>query len=181
MGVPVLKQKPGLQVERKDMGRADSFRYNILTHVVDENYDRAIHELKTFLSRETEFHKARLRSERFVHHCVDLVNAIRAKRNFPGMNSLTIAKQQELNDRFREHFNELQYILKKIEKIEHEVKLEDVRSTVWVVKSIAWCAGLLLAVAFLMDVNAGLFRTVVYVIDDTFFRVAKLCLSLIGF
>lgn len=181
MGVPALKPKSSLQVERKDMGRADSFRYNILTHVADENYDRAIHDLKNFMSRETEFLKAKIRSERFVLHCIDLVNAIRAKRRFPGMNSLTIAKQQELNDRFREHFNELQYILKKIEKIEHEVRLEDVRSTVWVVKALAGAIGVVLALGFLIDVNAGLLRTTIFVIDDGFFRFTRWMLGLVGF
>ncbi|MEN0059325.1 MAG: hypothetical protein AAGB31_10870, partial [Bdellovibrio sp.] len=38
-------------VDRTDLGRPESLRYNILTWVLDERYDRAIDELREYLER----------------------------------------------------------------------------------------------------------------------------------
>ena len=102
-----------MQLDAKEMGRADSLRYNVLHHVVSENYDRAIDDLKSALEKKSVFPSFREKAERFASHAVDLVNAIRAKRHFPGIDSLTMAKQEEISDRYMEHFRELQTMLKK--------------------------------------------------------------------
>jgi hypothetical protein len=155
----------------KDMGRADSFRYNVLSNVVEENYDGAIRELKSFLEGETLYPGLKGRTERYIMFCVDLVNAIRAKRNFPGIKSLTAAKQKELNDKYLSHFFELQQVLKRIERIEYDMKIEDSRSTVWVVKAIMIALAVILAFAFLKDLNKWLMGTIIYVTDDTLNRI----------
>src|SRR6185312_7473140 len=118
MGLPAKKDQFQLQVERHDMGKADTLRYNVITFVVEENYERAIQELRTFSEKDSEYPKFKEKTERYISHAIDLVNAIRTKRKFPGAAFMTMAKQQELNERFREHFNELQNILKRIEKTE---------------------------------------------------------------
>lgn len=180
MGVPKL-QTNEFKVDRQDLGRADTLRYNVLSYVVEENYDKAIGELKKFLDKDSEYPHFKERVERYVMHSVDLVNAIRAKRKFPGVNSLTMAKQQELNEKFRTHFNELQYILKKIEKIQVDLRLEDVRSTVWVVRAIMNAAVAIAVAAFLLDVSRGLMRTTMVVVDDTFIRLTDWIFSIVGF
>jgi hypothetical protein len=173
MGAPSLKQdfKPDLGVGRSDMGRADTLRFNVSTYVVEENYDRAIHELKLFLDSDFEFPTLRGRIERYIHHAIDLVNAIRAKRRFPGAQMLTMAKQQELNEKFVSHFAELQTVLKKIERVQQDVRIEDVRSTVWIVQTAAYSVFAVAIVAFLLDVNQGLLATTVNVIDDVFHEI----------
>ncbi|MEZ0391714.1 MAG: hypothetical protein ACAH59_05835 [Pseudobdellovibrionaceae bacterium] len=170
MGAPNLLKdfKPDFAANRQDMGRADTLRFNVLTYVVEENYDRAIHEMKIFLNRDFDYPKFRERIERYIEHAIDLVNAIRAKRNFPGAQMLTMAKQQELNEKFVAHFSELQSILKKIERIQQDVRIEDVRSTVWIVKAAVNAVFAVAVVAFLLDVNAGLLKTTILVIDDVF-------------
>lgn len=175
MGAPVLKNnfKPDLGVDRKDMGRADTLRFNVLTYVVEENYERAIHELKAFLERDFEYPKFKGRVERYIHHAIDLVNAIRAKRKFPGAQMLTMAKQQELNEKFASHFAELQHILKKVEHIQQDVRIDDIRSTVWIVKAAIHSAIAIAVVAFLMDVNNGLMQTTMLVVDDVFLEITR--------
>lgn len=170
MGLPVVKGSSGerIQIDRKDMGRADSLRYNILASVVEENYDRAIAELNQFLNQDSAFPRFREKTERFIQHAIDLVNAIRAKRKFPGMNSLTAAKQQELNEKFHEHFKELQHVLMKVEKIQNDLKIEDVRSTVYVLKAVVNAGFAVAGLAFLLEISRGLFKTAWFVFDESF-------------
>ncbi len=158
----------GLHVDKHELGKADTLRYNVSTHVVDEKYDLAIEELNMYFAADSEFPRFKEKIERHIEHCIDLINAIRAKRNFPGASSLTMAKQQELNDRFRQHFDELQTNLKQIEKIKVDLKLQDIRSTVLVIKAIAHSVLIIFLVAFFIEAGRGLFGTTVSVIDDYF-------------
>lgn len=151
-----------------DLGKADTLRYNVLTFVVEENYDSAIRELREFYNSDSEYPKLKERIERYVQHGIDLVNAIRAKRNFPGMKMLTVAKQQEMNEKFVAHFNELQQVLKRIERIQNDLRLEDIRSTVWIVKAAIYSAIAMALIAFILDANQWLLRTTVIVVDDIF-------------
>ncbi|HRO66800.1 MAG TPA: hypothetical protein PL182_04485, partial [Pseudobdellovibrionaceae bacterium] len=96
-----------LDGERTDLGRVDSLRYNILTWVLNERYDKAIQELREFDSRPSPYPTFHAKVSRYILHSIDLIFAIKAKRNFPGINSLTRAKQQELREKFKEHFMEL--------------------------------------------------------------------------
>ena len=180
MGLPAKKVDFNI-AEKKDLGRADTLRYNVMSFVVEENYDRAIQELKSFASKDSDFPKFKEKSERFIMHATDLVNAIRVKRRFPGMNNLTAAKQQEINDSYKKHFDELQYILKKIEKIQNDLKLEDVRSTVYVIKAIVNAMFGIFLVAFLIEVSKGLFATAWVVVDDMFIASTNWIFKSIGF
>lgn len=169
MGLPAkINYSKSINVDRRDLGKGDTLRFNVLSHVVEENYDKAIDELKSFLNADSDYPKFRSRSERYILHSVDLVNGIRAKRNFPGMSSLTTAKQQELHEKFKEHFNELTVTLKKVEKIQVDVRMEDFRSTVWVVQAVAYAIIAIAVAAFLLDANAGLFKTIWNVADEIF-------------
>lgn len=170
MGLPARKYSE-FNVDQKEMGPADTLRYNIMTYVVEENYDRAIHELTQYMKGESEYPRFKDRIERYVEHGVDLINAIRAKRKFPGASSLTMSKQQELNDRYKMHFNELQAVLKTIEKIQSELKLEDIRSTVYVVKAAIHAVFAIAFIAFVIEASRGLMYTAWVVIEDYFIEI----------
>jgi hypothetical protein len=181
MGLPAARLSPTqLQLDRSEMGSADTLRYNVLTFVVEENYDRAILELKKFRDGESEYPRFKERVERYVAHGIDLVNAIRAKRRFPGMNSLTMAKQQEISDMFKMHFHELQQILKKIEKVQTDLRIEDVRSTAYVVRALIIAVSAVVIVAFILEVSSGLLETTLYVLDDTLTHVVEWVFSVTG-
>lgn len=187
MAVPVIKDgKPDKQffevkVDTQDLGKPDSLRYSILTWVLDERYDRAIDELKDFIDSPSEYPNFKAKITRFVNHSIDLIYAIKAKRSFPGINSLTRAKQQELREKFKEHFRELQYVLKIIEKIHADLRVRDVRSTIYVVQAL-WLAVLgIIIVAFSMEIFHGLAKTAMVVFDDSFGHVANWLADHIGF
>lgn len=166
--------------EPVDFGRADSLRYNILMWVLDEKYDKSIQEMRNFLINPSEYPNFKGKVERFVTHGIDLIYAIKAKRNFPGIASLTRAKQQELREKFKEHFRELQSVMKKIEKIQVDLRIEDARSTLYVVRAL-WVAGASIAVlAFFLEVVNGLAKTSHVVANDMLENGVSFLFSLIG-
>ena len=179
-GQPVEAQLFNLRAEVTDLGRADSLRYNILTWVLDEQYDKAIKELKSFLEIPSPYPDFKERVTRYCFHSVDLIYAIKAKRNFPGIASLTRAKQQELREKFKEHFKELQYILTRVEKVEADLRISDTRSTIYVVQAL-WFAGIgIILLAFLLEIIRGLAQTGFVVFDDSITTATNWLFALIG-
>lgn len=151
-----------------DTGLRDGPRSLILSNVASEHYQKALDELELYTNSHADYPQFKQRAERYLSYAGDLINAIRAKRSFPGMQHLSMSKQQELHDRAMTHFDDLKATLKKVEKIEAEVHLEDVRSTVWVVKAIVYCLFALLVLGFLLEVSRGLLPAANVVVDDAF-------------
>ena len=171
MGAVKLPTDPkNFSLDRRDLGKADTLRYNVLVFVAEENYDRAVHELKSFFSKDSEYPELKERIERYVNYSIDLVNAIRAKRRFPGMSSLTASKQQEIIDRFRRHYEELKVILKKIEKVQKDLEVQDRRSTVIVVKAAVNASIALAILAFVLEAARGLVANF-YNVGDNYFTI----------
>lgn len=150
-------------------GHANTLRHSILTFVAEENYDMAIHEFQNFLNAKSEYPKFKPRVDRYVRHGIDLIHAIRAKRHFPGIHSLTITKQQELAKKVKIHLDELQYILRKIEKIQVELRVEDSRSTIWVLRAAAMAILSVALAAFILDFTKGGIYSSFYAVTDDFF------------
>ncbi len=152
----------------RDIGQVDTMRHTILSHVATENYERAIEELRRYCDAKAAYPQFSVRSERYSKYAVDLINAVKAKRSFPGLHHLAMSKQQELFDRAMEHFDDLKATLRKIEQIDREVKLEDVRSTVLVVKAMIYSAFAVLVVGFLMEISRGVLPAAFVVVDSSF-------------
>lgn len=167
--------------DRADLGRPDSLRFNILTWVLDERYDKAIEELRDFLEQPSEYPNFKSKITRYIHHSVDLIYAIKAKRSFPGINSLTRAKQQELREKFKEHFRELQYVLKVVEKIQGDLRIQDARSTIYVVRALWFSLLGVVLLAFWIEIFHGLAKTSYIVFDEAFGNIANWLAELIGF
>ncbi len=148
---------------KRDLGRIDSLRTAIPGMVLAENYERAKEELVAYVELKTAFPHFQQRVERLVQHCCELIQAIQTKRNFPGLAALSLAKQQEIQDKVIEHFEDLKVHIKQIENVERDTKLNDVRSTVWVVR--AFCQGAvgICFAMFLMDVKNGEFGNLLLV------------------
>lgn len=164
----------------KEMGPVDSLRHTIMGFVAQENYQRAIDELERYVESKKDYPQFQQRSDRYVKYSIDLMNAIKAKRSFPGMQHLAMSKQQELYDRAMAHFDELKATLRKIEQINIEVRLEDVRSTVWVVKALIFSFFAILVLAFLMEISRGVLPSATIVVDDTFGRLTNWVFDQLG-
>lgn len=176
MGLPATKQndvlnegskvsQPGsifeMSIDRSDLGTPDTVRYTVLSYVLDERYDAAIEKLRVFLDEPSEYPNFRSKTERFISHSIDLVYAIKAKRSFPGVSSLTRAKQQELREKFKGHFRELTQTLKIVEKIQTDLRIEDVRSTIYVVKALWYAIVAIIGTAFIIEMTSGFFLEIV--------------------
>ena len=157
-----LKEK----MEEKSSGRIDSLRHTILRFVVEGSYDTASSELIRYESMQKEYPTFRKRARPYLEHCQDVIQAVKSKRNMPGLQGLPMAKQQELFERVLEHFEELKVYLKKIEIIEKDVKLEDLRSTVLVVKALAYSVFAIVIVVFVRSAAVNIFQSFDYVLDD---------------
>jgi hypothetical protein len=150
-----------------DFGKTEGYRNTILMLVTQENYVQAIEELRNYLSCHVEFPEFKNRAERYILYAIDLVNGIKAKKSFHGIHQLATAKQQELHERAFSHLEDLVLTLKKIERIEREVRLEDVRSTIWVVKAVVHCTLAILFIAFILEMSRGILSAASVLIDHS--------------
>ena len=164
----------------KDGGLDDGFNNAVLGFVATENYDRAIDEIGKYIQDKAAFPQFKSRVDRYGQHAVDLIHAIRAKRSFPGLNMLAMSKQQDLFDRSMAHFEELKTALKKIESAYHEVRLEDVRSTVWVVKAAVYCGFSLIVLGFLVEVSRGALPSAMTLLDSAFGDITNWAFDKLG-
>jgi hypothetical protein len=169
-----------MQASTKDVGAVDTFRHNILSHVATEAYTTAIDEIKEYADSKGEYPAFKDRAGRYASYAIDLVNAIKAKRSFPGLQHLSMSKQQELFDRAMEHFEDLKHTLRKIEQVDREVRLEDVRSTVWVVKAVVYSVTVLLTVGFLLETSKGVIPAIDVLLDQSFGDVTNWVFDKIG-
>lgn len=181
MGLPAISDgKPSFMVNPTDMGRADSLRYNVISLVREEAYEQAVTTLNEFVNRPTDFPQLARRVQRYIEHSIDLVRAIEMKRNFPGANRLTAARQQDLKLKVKQHIDELVYCLKKVEQVEISLRVEDVRSTVLVIHAIVLSVFAIAVVAFVIELSRGLMLDTVIVVDDIFQEISNWVYKFIG-
>lgn len=167
MSAVSFKEKKAVNdLDISDLGVPDTVRYNVLTFVVNEEYDRATTYLKDFLERDSDYPNFKERIDRYVNHAIDLVGAIRTKRNFPGLSLLTKSKQNELRERYRDHFQELKSVMRKVETCQEELRLSDIKSTTMLVKSVWFSTVVVVISAVVIEIFQGLGATFFIVFDD---------------
>ncbi len=154
------------KLESKETGKTNSLKHTILSYIVEGKYDVAKEELVKYVERQHEFPNFKTRTERFVSYSLDVIQAIKTKRNFPGMHTLPLSKQQEILEKVVDHFEELKHFLNKIEISEKEVKLDDLRSTVWVIRALSYSIFALVLIFFLRTTALSLLYTFDFVVSD---------------
>lgn len=117
-------------------GRPDSLLATILGYVAKDKFDTAVKELRYYQQYKSDVAVFNERTERYFDHSEELILAVKAKKSFPNIEALPMAKRQEIFERVQQHFDELQMILKRIEQIENDIKVQDARSTVWVIQAL---------------------------------------------
>jgi hypothetical protein len=139
----------------------------ILSQVIEERYDEAIQDLQGYLNSRPQYPDFKERSEKFVQYGVELIEAIRAKRSFPGWNALNMSKQKDLFEKALAHFEDLKATLIRIEAIEREVRIIDVRSTVWVMRACVYSVTALLIFALMRELTGGVIPSINTIVDTT--------------
>lgn len=168
------------QLKKRNYSGGNNFRHAILGYVQDEQYQLAKQEMQAYVDSKTDYPVYASKTERFLKHASDLISAIEAKRGFHGMSALSFAKQQELFDRVMEHFDELADIMKKMEAIERDLRVEDMRATVWVVGTFAICWFVVTVVAIGLDFNTKVFHDLIVIIDGFGLYLKNVIFSVIG-
>ena len=146
----------------------------------NEQYDQAIETLNYFIEDKKEFPNFKERADRYLTYAVELIKGIQAKRSFPGMQMLAMAKQKELHDKALRHYADLKLTLQRIEKIADDVRLEDLRLTVWVIKALVHCFFAIVALAFFMEASGGVFGAANHVVDDSFSKLINVVFERLG-
>jgi hypothetical protein len=147
-------------------GRQDGLRQIILRSITMGDYKRAEEDLVQYINLKGNYPDFAPRVEQLVQHAKELINAIRSKRNLPGLGQLTMSKQKEIMDHVVAHFNELKSTLKAIERIASDVALSDIRSTVWLLKTCSYVVLSLVVAVFLRSFNTEIGQPFWIVFND---------------
>ena len=137
-------------------GRMDGLRRAVLKSVVLGDYEKANQSLDNYIQFKEDYPDFHPRVADMVRHSRELINAVRSKRNLPGLSQLTIAKQKEIMDHVVNHFNELKFTLKAIEKVAKDVALSDIRSTVWFIQTVSYVVLAIVVTYFMLTFTSDI-------------------------
>lgn len=146
--------------------RPDGLRYTVLNAVIWKKYEHAVSSLDQYIDDRKDFPRMQERAGRYISHCKDLINAIKRKRDFQGLGSLPVPKQHEMFEAVLDHFDELTHYLKRVEAVNAEAQINDLRSTVYVLKSITYSVAAIFTVAFAMELIQNIYGAYDMVLSD---------------
>ena len=178
--VQEIQQELTKKLVQKDWGRHDSIRHTVLRRVVEAEYDEAIRDLESYVQSQSKYPAFQQKCQPYLKHCVELAYAIRTKRNFTGLSTMSLSKQQEIYEKVVDHFEELKRFLKQIEKVERDVRLVDIRSTVWVLRAWWQSCLVILGVAFFMEMSTGLHKSFFLVANTLVDNATTYVFNLLG-
>ena len=161
------------RLQKKISGRSDGLRNTILSFVARDKFDTAVKELRYYQQYKSDLTPFIDRTERLVDHCEELILAIKAKKAFPNIDQMPMGKRQELFERVQDHFDELQNVLKRVEQIENDIRVQDSRSTVWVLQALIVCSMIVVIVAIVNEALQTMGLSFNVVLDDMLLLIYK--------
>ncbi len=147
-------------------GRLDGFRHTILSLVVEGRYDVAIAEISLYSTTDQKLPVFKRRAERFLSHCEELIRAIESKIKFCQTRTITRSQKHELYTMVIRHFHELTDSLKKIERIENDIRVNDLKSTVWVLKAFIMSVGCIILFGMTREAVLSMSKPMNVIITD---------------
>lgn len=162
----MLQQQLKAQLRSREVGRNHSLRRTVLRFVVDGRYEEASAMIEEYLEHKKDYPALGIRAQAHVSHAKDLIHAVRSKRNFPNLSQLSMSKQQEILEHALGHFEELKYSLRAIEHLVKDEAVKDIRSTVWVLRSLVYLVTAVVGTAFFMDFTDSLGKPIWAVFND---------------
>lgn len=143
-----------------------ALREDVTRLIAASEFTQAVQLLKQFSERDFAFPNFKLKAERYLNQSIDLVLAMESNRKFSGSASLTRSKQQELNDKFKKHHDELKEMLNKVELCYNDLLFKDNLSSRYIVKSF-WASILIVSISlFILDLFNGLSQTVLVFLES---------------
>ena len=155
-------------------GRLDGLRYTILSLVVEGRYDTAIAEISFYSNSDQKLQVFKSKAQRYLNHCEELIRAIESKIKFCQTRTITRSQKHQLYMMVMKHFNELTDSLKKIERIENDIRVTDLKSTVWVLKAVIMSAGVVLLFGMIREALLTMKEPSMVIVDDSIEFIFKL-------
>ena len=147
--------------------------------VTEGKYETAEKEIFSYIASRKNYRNFQSRCKPYAKCCKSLIRSIQEKREFSGLQTLSLSKQQEFHDKVLEHFDELKDYLKQIERVEQDVYLKDLRSTTWFIRTIFQCVVVILGLAFFLDLTEGTARSLALVVNQLLNDMATWLVSFI--
>ncbi len=175
---------PSAEIESQDQleerlaehisGRLDGFRHTILSLVVEGRYDTAIAEISYYSSSDQKLNIFKSRAQRYLNHCEELIRAIESKTKFCQTRTITRSQKHELYMMVIKHFKDLTDSLKKVERIENDIRVADLKSTVWVLKAFIMSVGVIILTGMIREAVLTMKEPLLVVTDDAIEFLFKL-------
>lgn len=127
----------------------ESLKKMILTLASTGNFEGAKKELEFYEKAGRNTPGFQKRTEHYFRHCLELLDGIENLKHFPNFDNLRAAQQKQIRERIQTYAADLSSILGRIDKVSNDLKIQDVRSTLWVIRSLTFCSiSILLGIAF---------------------------------
>lgn len=165
----IQKMEEDLVREVTASNRAGTLTHRILVLVAHKSYAQAINDIKEYVNiRSQDYGAFHLASHRYVVRISSIISAIEKQREVKGIENFTESKKQEVFEMVKTYLNELRNQIRGIENAEYSLRVDDVRSTVWVVWALIYGMFGVFTVAFVIDLATGAFHTSYVVLKDVF-------------
>ena len=132
-----------LDLHSRVTGRLDTMRNTVLTFVAERQYEVAIRELRLYQKFKSDLEVYKLRTDRCFNLCEEMILAIKALLSAPDLRAMPMAKRQTIYEGVVRKFEGLKQALDKLDQVENDIKIKDVRWTVKVLQVTCVCMGLL--------------------------------------
>lgn len=154
-------------------GRLDGLRHTVLSLVVEGRYDTAIAELSYYANSDQKLEVFKSKARRYLNHCEELIRAVESKIKFCQTRTITRSQKHQLYVMVIKHFHELTDSLKKIERIENDIRVTDLKSTVWVLKAFIMCVGVLIIFAMVREATMTMKEPFLVIVNDSIEFIMK--------
>ncbi len=169
------------QLKALEGNKNNSMRQMVLHYTSEGHYKEAATTLDQYIEIKKVYPAVVGRCRGHVHHAKELLNAIRAKRNFPNLAQLSMSKQQEILDHAIGHFEELKATLKAIEFTVRDENVKDIRSTVWLVRTFVYSVLAVVVAGFIAEFADTLAKPVWWVFNDLTTNISSFILRVLPF
>lgn len=156
-----------LKLSENISGRLDGLRYTILSLVVEGRYDTAIAEISFYANSDQKLQVFKSKAQRYLNHCEELIRAVESKIKFCQTRTITRSQKHQLYMMVMKHFHELTDSLKKIERIENDIRVNDLKSTVWVLKAFIMCLGIVIMFGMVQEAVSSMQLPFMVVVNDS--------------
>jgi hypothetical protein len=176
----IQKMEEDLIREVTESERTGTLSHRIVVLVAHKSYAQAVKDIQEYVKfRSGDYSAFYLASHRYVIRMQSIISAIEKQRGIKGIENLTESKKHEVFEVVKEYFKELKHQIRGIESAEHSLKVEDVRSTVWVVWALTYSMVGIFVLGFGIDLASGSFNTIYFVLKDTYLRACTWVINLL--